>query len=503
MKIKEVLNNSNNQPIDESWRSLATKFGGPVANSAFLIWDAWSKIKDMPTNIPKEKYRSNVAKIIGEVVAETSLFMFGAFVGAAIAGAITGPGAVVGFIAGGAGGLALQYKFQGKLDELVDKVVDFFYPEGADKETSSTTTNASSGENTNDSEELPDDLPKTSPAVKSTTSTSTSTQTNTTTELQSKLKIQSTGTIDDNTINAINSYIQQSGLSGPDALAKLLGVSTVPLSEAEEIAYLKEKLTQLDEFKFEPPSWLEKGAAKVGIRTASRIAADNIGPEVKVGKEIFKQAGDSTVYYSQTGVRKSAEELDLLVKAGKAKPNLPTAPKTISGVPGGTTYVAPNGLAYTKSAKNGKWYKADGQGSWTPVKDPIELQSVEKHAAASGTHPTATTPTPTTTTPTTPVTPPAASSRIMTSLKNMGGRIVNLLKQPKFLAAIAAIGAAGYFWGKDGKLTKDNQPEISKEPTGNQDSGQGSDPATQQATEPDFTNYYAKAQHDPLWYPTK
>jgi hypothetical protein len=91
----------------------------------------------------------------------------------------------------------------------------------------------------------------------------------------------------------------------------------------------------------------------------------------------------------------------------------------------------------------------------------------------------------------------------MTSLKNMGGRVVNLLKQPKFLAAIAAIGAAGYFWGKDGKLTKDENPETPKEPANDQDKGQGSDPADQKAAEPDFTNYYAKAQHDPLWYPTK
>ena len=96
----------------------------------YSIWDGYTQIKALDTNMPQDQYRAAVSKIVARLVAEYGLFWVGSILGAGIAGAISGPGALVGFVAGGAGGLAANYVLGDSVGAITDQIVDYFYGTG-------------------------------------------------------------------------------------------------------------------------------------------------------------------------------------------------------------------------------------------------------------------------------------------------------------------------------------------------------------------------------------
>lgn len=104
----------------------ASKAATPVL-AAIAIWKAWEQISALDSTMPLEKYRSEVAKIVGKAVGEFGLVLVGGIVGAIIAGVVSGPGAIIGLLGGIAGGLLAEYAMGDNVDAIVDSVVNFLY----------------------------------------------------------------------------------------------------------------------------------------------------------------------------------------------------------------------------------------------------------------------------------------------------------------------------------------------------------------------------------------
>ena len=92
--------------------------------AAYEIWDAYKQISAIPSSMPKDQYRKEVAKAITRVVADFGLMVVGAVIGAAITGAVAGPAAFVGGIAGG---LAAEFTFGNDVEALINWVVEKLY----------------------------------------------------------------------------------------------------------------------------------------------------------------------------------------------------------------------------------------------------------------------------------------------------------------------------------------------------------------------------------------
>lgn len=113
--------------LDEfDMKGLAGKAAGPLTY-IYQIWDGYSQIKSLPTDMPKNAYTAEVSKIISKLVADIGIVWVGTILGGIIAGMFTGPGAAVGAVAGGVSAMAAQYALGDSTHEIVDKVVDALY----------------------------------------------------------------------------------------------------------------------------------------------------------------------------------------------------------------------------------------------------------------------------------------------------------------------------------------------------------------------------------------
>ena len=96
---------------------------GP-ANYVYLVWDAYSKIQQLPPTLSKDKWTELVTRIIADLITDVGVFWVGTIFGAIITGA-TGPGAIIGALAGG---FAAQYYLGDKASDVTQKIVDALYP---------------------------------------------------------------------------------------------------------------------------------------------------------------------------------------------------------------------------------------------------------------------------------------------------------------------------------------------------------------------------------------
>lgn len=214
--------------------SLGKKIAWPVT-AATAIWDAYERITALPTNMPREQFKKEVATIIGKVAGEYGLFAVGAGIGAAIGGAITGPG---GLVSGLAGGLIAEYTFGDDVDKFVDWVVEKIY---SGTPTSQTTSTSNGQQPSADSEP---------------TSTETITVAK---EIQTKLETAGfsvgqhgiDGKIGPDTYNALQQYKKKvNAKNDAEAIAQLLGIPNAEApatSQVQEMSRLKDTLDQLDE----------------------------------------------------------------------------------------------------------------------------------------------------------------------------------------------------------------------------------------------------------------
>jgi LysM repeat protein len=130
----------------QNWNKLSNSTAGPAAGTGIkstlanvagkaalpiqagmAIWEGYSQIKQLPTDIDRQQYSSEVTKIVSKLVTDFGLFWVGGIIGGALAGAVSGPGALVGFIGGLAGGIALQYMAGDSVGEIVDAIVNAMY----------------------------------------------------------------------------------------------------------------------------------------------------------------------------------------------------------------------------------------------------------------------------------------------------------------------------------------------------------------------------------------
>lgn len=112
--------------LGKSFMGVFDKAATPVF-AAIAIWDAWEEIDNLDTKMDLEKYRAEVAKIVGKAVAQFGLMWVGGIMGGIIAGAISGPGAIVGFVGGLAGGALAEYALGDTTDAIVDSIVTQLY----------------------------------------------------------------------------------------------------------------------------------------------------------------------------------------------------------------------------------------------------------------------------------------------------------------------------------------------------------------------------------------
>lgn len=202
--------------------SFIKKVGGklmlPLA-IATEMWDAWTKIKELPEDMPIDEKKKEITKIIGEQVARFGVFTVGAAMGAILGGTIGGP---VALVTGIAGGVAAEYQFGDSSDKLVDWVINQLYPSDSTSSVESET-----------SVEIPnvDELMK-----------------NAVEELQRKLieagfdvgKTGVDGKFGTNTMNALQSYKQSSGVgSDIEAILKLIDFSAELQEGIPGLGFLK------------------------------------------------------------------------------------------------------------------------------------------------------------------------------------------------------------------------------------------------------------------------
>ena len=341
----------------------------------FAIWDAWTKIQELPTNMPNEQFRANVYKIVSEVVAVAGLSYVGAVIGGLLAGTITGgAGAIAGALAGG---IAAPYFFGDSIEGLVDMIVDHLNPQGAAK---------------TDADELPaepEDATKTEPEEEITDNDINKIAV----ELQTKLKEKGfdlgphgiDGLIGKDTIAAVQAYKEKINASSDlDAMTELLGITGMQesLSESEKLSLLRKRLMQINEARLPLPAWADDLLAKVGIASASRTLADSLGRHVKVPAKVnkkgievrpeqrFERVGND--YINDRGQKLSAEEIK---KAG----GVPTEPW--KGAPAGSAYASPDGKLRWQKEADGKWYNIKSKGDKVEVKDQNTVAELERRSA--------------------------------------------------------------------------------------------------------------------------
>lgn len=105
-------------------KAVGKKAALPIA-VATEIWDGYTQIKALPTNLDENQYRAEVTKIVSELVASAGLFWVGAIIGGALAGGpATGPVAIIGALAGG---VVASWVLDDSVKEIVDAIVNAFY----------------------------------------------------------------------------------------------------------------------------------------------------------------------------------------------------------------------------------------------------------------------------------------------------------------------------------------------------------------------------------------
>lgn len=96
-----------------------------LISGGIAVYQAWTQIKALPADLPEDKRRIEVTRIVSKVVAETGLVLAGTVFGALVGGLFFGVGAIPGFFAGLLGGTIAQATLGDSVKELVDKIVDY------------------------------------------------------------------------------------------------------------------------------------------------------------------------------------------------------------------------------------------------------------------------------------------------------------------------------------------------------------------------------------------
>jgi peptidoglycan hydrolase-like protein with peptidoglycan-binding domain len=484
------------------------KIGIPIT-VAYEIYMAWEEIKRLPKDMPRNRFKSEVAKIITRAVGQTGLVWFGALVGGVVAGTIgltTGPGAIILALAGAIGS---AYAFGDDVDKMAGALVDFFYPSG--KETAQPATTAPAGQAATPSgqsaapTQAAPATPQTSTAQAPAAEPATASGNNLVSTIQTKLKSAGfdvgshgiDGKFGPDTLAAFKEYKKANNLDGSADLDVFLQLAGIRLSESisDQMAFLKNRLaeleeTQLDELRIRPA--IRHGADTVGITTSGMGAVKELGTTVKIGTgrtaqtwSYDKQIGD---YVSTTGARKSPTDMkaakdqaDAAVAAAKTQKqnaaNLKSQPNDQIQYGAGSqrqTYT------YTQNGwvdANGKVVKNSG------IIADLEKANLAKRtgqaAKQQGATPSTSSPTPKAPKGGTSAAAPAASpkGRVAKSIDALkSSRFGRALSNPAVLTLIAAVATLGYLFNKDGNI-------FAAGPESEQGSGQGALPSSEPVTQ--------------------
>ena len=496
---------------------LIKKVGMPIT-AAYEVWQAWEQIKVAKAkNLPREQFKSQVAKIIAKAVGQFGLVWIGALVGGAVAGVFgltTGPGAIIAAIAGGIGG---AYFFSKNVDDMVEGLVDLFYPEGKDKPTDPATSS------NNSSAETPQAAMQSTPSGQLTDASIEKIQTALKTDGQ-KLGIHGVdGKFGKDTFAAYLAYKKKHKLeSTPDLeiFMKLAGIEETPapkpvttpvkemqhLSESEKMSSLRQLISELDQSEidevFRMPnirSGVRHGLDDIGITTKGMQNIKNLGTTVELKvtpkskpQEVWSYDKTSGEYINaSTGARKKPADMaahkeqfetDAAAKAAASAAAKPQPGDRITYPDSG-----PKSQAYTFDGKT--WSDASGR----VVKDKslithLNGEAVAKRSAAPST--STTTPVPNTPHPPGPNNPPAPpvpgpARRSWDALKN--SKFGKALSNPKVLTLLAALGTLGYLFNRDGNIFSGNGTETPVTPPVEPNPTQSGDPETPNTTTPDAT----------------
>lgn len=412
--------------------TLGKKIAWPIT-AASAIWDAYERIISLPTSLPKDQFKKEVARIIAEVISEYGLFAVGAAIGAALGGSVSGPG---GLVTGIAGGFATQWAFGDDADKFVDWLVDQIYPGTSDANVSTPSADMNTTPNTS----VEPVAPTTDDSIEVAK------------EIQTKLqsagfdigKAGVDGKIGQDTFSALQAYKKKNNLTTDlDALVKLLALSPQPeKSVSEELGNLRDSLTQIDEAGPPASSYIWRLARKFG----------KLSPETKAASELERMYGSRFL----RGVETVAD--DGRKQIWRPDPKDPTLTKWIN--------TAENG-AQDGTLSISKVLQRARQPAGTPVGD-AQRASLERNPTSSFDIPQK---------PSSNISRKSSStSKFVDSAKKTGGAIATFLGNHKFLTAIAALGLGGYIWDKYGNLISSKVGGIMPALT----PGQGGQPAGQE-----------------------
>jgi hypothetical protein len=107
-------------------KGIVKRAATPIA-AAMDAKTAWDDIKALPADMPENERRTEITRIVSQLIASIGLFWAGAILGALAGSAVFGVGAIVGFIAGGVGGIAADYVLGNDVETIVDALVDKLY----------------------------------------------------------------------------------------------------------------------------------------------------------------------------------------------------------------------------------------------------------------------------------------------------------------------------------------------------------------------------------------
>ncbi len=480
------------------------KIGIPIT-VAYEVYMAWEEIKRLPKTMPRNQYKSEVAKIITRAVGQTGLVWFGALVGGVVAGTIgltTGPGAII-LALGGAIGSA--YAFGDNVDKMADALVDFFYPSG--KATSQTTTSTPTGQAATPT---PSTATAAAPATQPATATpepAAATSNDAIATIQTKLKSAGfdvgshgiDGKLGPDTLAAFKAYKKANNLDSSSDLDVFLQLAGIQLSESisDQMAFLKSRLaeleeSQLDELRIRPA--LRHGADTVGITTKGMGAVKELGTTVKIGSgktaqtwTYDKQIGD---YVSQAGARKSPQDMkaakdqaDAAIAAAKAQKQ---SAANLKSQPNDQIQYGAGSQRQTYTYTQNGWVDASGK----PVKNSGIIADLEKANVAKRTGQAAkqqgqTTTAGAGTSSAAPKAPKGSASAPPVAPKGRAAQSIDALKNSKFgralsnpavLSLIAAVATLGYLFNRDGNIFAGGQGGGEGSEQG---SGQGALPSSE------------------------
>lgn len=290
----ELINSFNETPITEETgfiKKVGGKFLLPLA-VASEMWDAWTKIQELPDDMPIDKKKAEVARIIGSQVARYGVFTVGAALGALIGGTIGGPLALV---TGIAGGIAAEHEFGDNVDQLVNWAIDKLYDQDVPDQKDAT----------QEPDNADDKIDATINDMMSSVTREMQTNLNSAGINLGKAGID--GIFGPATISALKSYKEKiNAASDLDAILKLINLEEEVVKETFNMAELKNKLVQLDEIKVPKIFKAKTPKAKtpntpantpITADTLNRIKAklESLSPNVKRGFSSFSRIGSKAV----------------------------------------------------------------------------------------------------------------------------------------------------------------------------------------------------------------